>query len=86
MVIAAYSRRQRSLILKQTGNVFYSQQKKNNNNKIFSRIFDLAPKTEREEPGKELDYSPHPAVTCELIKIYLQQAVQRHLNGLNDIT
>lgn len=58
MVIAAYSGPQRSFIRKQTVGVFYGQQ----NNNIFSSIFDLVPKIEREKAGKELDYSPHPAV------------------------
>lgn len=61
MVIAAYSGRQRSFIRKQTVGVFYGQQKNN----IFSSIFNLVPKIEREEARKDLDYSPHPAVICE---------------------
>lgn len=60
MVIAAYSGRQRSFIRNQTVGVFYGQQ-----NNIFSSIFDLVPKIEREEARKDLDYSPHPAVIGE---------------------
>lgn len=60
MVIAAYSGRQRSFIRKQTVGVFYGKQKNN----IFSSIFDLVPKIEREEAGERVGLFTTPC--CDL--------------------